>query len=320
MRAKLILLTLAVLAISGIALPQTIALFAGQHYWYDLSGNENDIPCEKCHADIAEEMSLLITIHAGETGYERMGCGYCHRTFSMPYADNINQTIYQNYLYTYASVSGTYSSYTPGKEAHAATTVPCMYCHSGAEWGEFHSHSFTEKSCSCHGTADTGSTGDWREYYYHGDRFYTGTSNDDPGECVKCHGTGDGSTHGTIYIPPAGGFGLTANASDTGSLAAHSKFIEESVNDNTLTDANEACIACHTGIAVKINFSHARSLEFNIGLGSPITTDYGPHNWSVTDWQTNGTAYAIIWGNTTGNASTTYGEIEWPGNIDSIYS
>ncbi|MCU4139235.1 MAG: hypothetical protein MW690_001167 [Methanophagales archaeon] len=34
-----------------------------------------------------------------------------------------------------------------------------------------------------HGTADTGSTGDWREYYYHGDRFFTGCSND---PIVRC--------------------------------------------------------------------------------------------------------------------------------------
>ena len=319
---KLLLITVIFAATGLVILPNTVSLFAGQHYWYDLSGIAGDIggqvPCEKCHADVAEEMGAGVGPHMGETGYGRFECEYCHRTFWFEESDDVNQTIYNKYYHTYATVKNTYTNYEPGKEAHAASTVPCMYCHSGAEWGWYHPYMFTSQGCSCHGTADTGSTGDWREYYYHGDRFYTGTGSD-PGECLKCHGTGDGRTHGPIYIPPAGGFGLTADTvNDTGILAAHKAFVLEAIKDNTLTDANEACIACHTAVPVKINWTHARSIEFNITLGDTIITPYGPHNWTITNWKPNGTVWVIVYGNTTGAGATNLNNTTWPGEVPGV--
>ena len=329
---KALLLIIAFTALGIAVLPQTVSMFAGQHYWYNLSSSPGEedfggqVPCEKCHADVADEMSQLITIHSGETGYGRFECEYCHRTFWFEESDDVNQTIYNKYYYTFATIKQSYANYEPGKEAHAATTVPCMYCHSGAEWGGGHPYTFTSKSCSCHGTAEAGvEVGDWRDYYYHGDRFFTGCSKDDsncpvpateevPGECIKCHGTGP-----PIYIPPAGGFGLTADATnDTGSLAAHKAFVLEAIKDDTLADANEACIACHTWVPVKINWTHARSLEFDIGMGDPFTTPEGPHNWTIMNWDYNGTAKATVWGNTTGSGFTTYQN--WPGENPANYS
>jgi hypothetical protein len=288
MRAKLILLTIVILAISGIALPQTVTLFAGQHYWYSLTESEaSDVPCEKCHADIAEEMELHFGPHTGEAAAgHRMDCKLCHRTYKVSGSEFI-----------YGRVQTSYTSYTPGREVHAATVPACMDCHKYV-------------SSTDYNAGMSVAHWDYPEY-----KYSTGFAGPTGQACDLCHGIPNFHA-----VPYAGGFGLTNGTGDTGSLAAHREFVLESINDTTLKGENEACVGCHTYVAVKINFSHARSLEFNIGLGSPITTDYGPHNWSVTDWQTNGTAYAIIWGNTTGNASTTYGEIEWPGNIDSIYS
>lgn len=37
-------------------LPQTVSLVAGQHYWYNVSGPENQILSWKCHADVFEEL------------------------------------------------------------------------------------------------------------------------------------------------------------------------------------------------------------------------------------------------------------------------
>jgi hypothetical protein len=111
---KIVLLTVAVVAVGIFALPGTVSLFSGQHSWYDLSAGPNDVPCEKCHGDIADEMDAFIGPHTGEMGYGGFECGYCHRISE---------------LYTYASGYGTGS--TPGKEAHAASIIPCMYCHSG---------------------------------------------------------------------------------------------------------------------------------------------------------------------------------------------
>gem|GEM_PF-6793140 len=97
-------------------------------------------------------------------------------------------------------------------------------------------------------------------------------------------------------------------------------FINEARNSTLLKDENEACTACHTAAAVKINWTHARSLEFAIGLGDPATTPNGPHNWTVTNWDCNETAKATVWGNTTGYGATDYDSIEWLGNVDNVYS
>lgn len=48
MKNKILLLSIAVVAVGLFALPSTLAMFAGQHSWYDpkVSGG---IPCAKCH-------------------------------------------------------------------------------------------------------------------------------------------------------------------------------------------------------------------------------------------------------------------------------
>ena len=110
---RFVLLLVAVLAIGLFALPSTIAMFGGQHNWYGLGDDGNQVPCEKCHADIYDEMS--------NTGpHKNMSCWYCHRTANLT-------------GYTYASGDGVGS--TPGVEAHAASTVECMECHAGLSDG-----------------------------------------------------------------------------------------------------------------------------------------------------------------------------------------
>ena len=102
------LLLVAIVAIGIFALPQSIALFSGQHSWYDLSAAPNDVPCEKCHGDISDEM-----IDSDNGAHRNLTCAMCHRT------------IFSNY--TYASGEG--SGSTAGEEAHAASTIECMDCH-----------------------------------------------------------------------------------------------------------------------------------------------------------------------------------------------
>ena len=56
-----------------------------------------------------------------------------------------------------------------------------------------------------------------------------------------------------------------------------------SISNPDMEDANEACVACHTGIAVKINWTHAYSLEFN---ATPTLTLPPTHfNVSTGGWQ-----------------------------------
>jgi len=296
--SNIVLLTVAVIALGIFAMPSTISLFAGQHTWYNLTGNQS-VPCEKCHADVANEMGALIGPHTGETGFQRMKCGFCHRTFPIENED-INQT-YKKYEYTYGSVGDAVTDVTPGKEAHAASTVPCMYCHSGYEYGHatlgYPDYSTTAHDiflpCSkCHGEV-------------HGGVFYD-SSDKETNECVMCHGNRD--TNSIYEIPPAGGFGLTAEKNDTGELAAHKTFIEKSIEDTNMEDANEACIACHTHIPVKINWTHRYSLEFN---ATPTET-LPPTHFNVYDWSINGTYNITVygWRNGTGNTS----KEGWPGS------
>ena len=294
------LLAVAVVAIGTFALPSTVSLFSGQHTWYDLGSEGNDVPCEKCHADVAEEMNALTGPHTGETGYERLKCEYCHRTFKIEQGDtnpsdseasgydqypDVNLSLEAQYLYTYGSGDG--SGATPGKQAHAASTIPCMYCHSGGSQGIAGNHGSGAAGfdcLSCHGNPHEGR--------------YTNAE-----DCRRCHA--NAITKGVYDVPPAGGFNLTANSSDTGELAAHKTFVMNSISNPQMEDANEACIACHTGIPVNITWKHAHDLNFTAtweGGLFPTT----PTHFNVSDWNVNGTVtnYSYGYGNGTGSTSS----------------
>ena len=289
---RIVLIATAIVALGIFVMPSTISLFSGQHYWYNISGRSNEVPCEKCHADIAAEMEQLEGPHTGETGYERLECEYCHRVFSIEHKNASFDT------YTYASGDG--AGAEAGKEAHAASTVPCMYCHSGNESGSLHSTTGWYSNCvGCHGEGEVYPVHDGAKYF----------NNDD---CLKCHG--DTATNKAYIIPPAGGFNLTTNSTDTGSNAAHKTFVMNAISNTDMEDANEACIACHTHIPVKINWTHRVSLEFN----ATPEFELPPAHFNVTDWAVNGTANVTVYGNTTGFGATnsTY----WPGKNPDGYS
>lgn len=269
---KIALMAIAVVAIGVFALPSTVSLFSGQHVWYDIGGADNNIPCEKCHAEIFEEY-MMTGAHGNLSGGAasgsprladaRVACGACHRVNTSGW--------------TYASGDGNGS--TPGKEAHAAATIACMACHNpinestAAAWMAPYAGGFMEMNSS------------------------TDTDLSEENQSLWQYATAD----------------------NNGTYAAHNAFIIEALEDDTLQDANEACIACHTMIAVKINWTHRRSLEFDVGLDEPVTTTSGVHNWTMTNWTVNGTATATVWGNTTGAGNTTYYSDNWPGDVDGIY-
>lgn len=313
--AKIFSIFLAFIAIGFLVIPSTITLFAGQHYWYPLNDTGNDVPCEKCHADIADEMSQIHGPHTDETGYGRFECEYCHRTFPI----NDQNSTFTNY--TYASGD---NGFKAGGEAHAASTVACMYCHSGGSKGAYGDYrGYDAINVSAHTGVTKNCIG------CHNPTTLKTTTHDNPStfsnsDCWKCH-LSKGSNE-IYYVPPAGGFGLTAYPYENGSISAHKSFVMGSIDNDLLQGANEACIACHTAIPVKINFSHKRSIEFDIGFAEDytdaenLTTESGMHNWTITNWAANGTAYATVWGNTTGNASTTYNASVWPGKNPDGYS
>ena len=267
MSVRNFLLILAITSVISFTIAQTASIFAGQHVWYDLSGVGSDVPCEKCHADVKEEMESMIGPHTGETGYGRMKCEFCHRTFPIAITtssgSHINQSIYDAYYHTYAYVNDT--KVQSGKEAHAASTVACMYCHSGGVKGI--AHAAGNMNCfdsGCH--PEEGHGHDKPEYF-------------DVEDCWACH-VGDNpevypSSPEVYYIPPAGGFGLTHYSGDTGRNASHLSFVLSAIENEMMEDANEACIACHTKMSVEI--------WFNVTTEAKITVN-NSYNQSYSYW------------------------------------
>ena len=232
-----VLLAGIIIGVAGIfALPATVAMFSGQHMWYatDVTsgGDEAGVPCGKCHADVAEEMDLLTGPHTGETGYGQFKCEYCHK---FPPVWRRNQT---------------FEDYT--KEAHASSTVPCMYCHSGDKYGVKHTNAANFDCWSCH--HDPGQNPSRRPAH---EGRYTNSE-----DCRRCHG--NATTGDVYYIPPAGGFSLTTNASDTGKNASHNGFVIGAIGDETMEDANEACIACHTESRAEIEFTVPTGMKITV--------------------------------------------------------
>ncbi|MBE8538904.1 hypothetical protein [Geoglobus acetivorans] len=102
------LFIIVLIAATSLAMVNTVSLFVGQHYFYDLSSGYNE-KCLKCHADIYDEM--LFTPHHrlvdGQPGLNGDECYVCHRSEDIQYG---NAT-------------------TPGKEAHSASIMYCGNCH-----------------------------------------------------------------------------------------------------------------------------------------------------------------------------------------------
>lgn len=113
---KKLLLGIAVLAIGIVVLPQTIAMFSGQHNFYDtLTIGGSGVPCEKCHADILAELQQPGQVNLAHatisgTGTVRDGCESCHGTVAAG-KEGLTQ-----------GPTGTF---------HAAIAPACLDCHGG---------------------------------------------------------------------------------------------------------------------------------------------------------------------------------------------
>ena len=137
---------------------------------------------------------------------------------------------------------------TPGTRYHAASLVSCMECHGGEQ----------KKGAA-------GYEIDTAEPYNHADWLIDPTSG---GSCTNCHYGSGGSAR--EFALAAGGFqsggvGLTTGSAEEGAVEAHNEFVIADSNGvlRTAVDgygaSNIACVACHTHVAVDINFQrHTR--------------------------------------------------------------
>lgn len=127
----------------------------------------------------------------------------------------------------------------PGSAYHAASLVSCMECHGGDE------------------------------PIGHYSRVADGTdlTNSSAVPCSNCHYS-DASHTNQIYTLWAGGFGLTSDKNDNGSIEAHTKF--QTTSDNMSRQMllngknvnNGACVACHTHVAVDISYNRPTVYSF----------------------------------------------------------
>jgi hypothetical protein len=102
-------LVIAVFTVALFILPQAYSLYSGQHTWY----GEPEEQCIKCHSIIVDElMSAENKYHTSFNGK----CEGCHTT------PNIETTGF----WTKRAANATKQGF------HAATTIQCITCHSGA--------------------------------------------------------------------------------------------------------------------------------------------------------------------------------------------
>ena len=80
MNKKIAIAIIALVGIGIFALPQTMALFAGQHSFYNIDPTGNQIPCIKCHGDVQAELSSNVNAETNTSApHADMKCEFCHR-------------------------------------------------------------------------------------------------------------------------------------------------------------------------------------------------------------------------------------------------
>jgi len=80
MNAKTTMVLIALIGVGLFALPQTTALFAGQHSFVNIDATGNQIECVKCHGDVQAELGSSASLKTGTAGpHATFKCEYCHR-------------------------------------------------------------------------------------------------------------------------------------------------------------------------------------------------------------------------------------------------
>ncbi|KCZ70802.1 hypothetical protein ANME2D_02827 [Candidatus Methanoperedens nitroreducens] len=355
--------SLAVIALVGIgvfALPSTIALFAGQHTFYNIDATGNQIPCQKCHGDVKAELSgQAVNPVTGTKGpHSNFQCEYCHRaeagassgdnaygvirygdgtpantrflavtmndlenkswpmtingsdpTVSGPrgqyklspttpggvltanrerevstYNRTTGQPLDTNETTRYTGLRLANAVWTgtgdnqvlnlngagskavnPGTRYHAASLVSCMECHGG----EYPLGHYT-RLLNDEAVAESGST------------------------CQECH-YGPSGRYWTDLA--AGGFGLTDAPGDTGEAEAHNAFVKQDPGGILRFQygaANAACVACHTHVAVDINFQKRYKIKLDANA-------FDDGSWGVGGYAAEGVVNISVYGNSTGS-------------------
>ncbi len=80
MNKKIALVLIALIGVGLYALPQTVALFAGQHSFVNIDATGNQIDCKKCHGDVQAELDSGLS--GTVAPHSNFKCEYCHRVLA----------------------------------------------------------------------------------------------------------------------------------------------------------------------------------------------------------------------------------------------
>lgn len=176
---------------------------------------------------------------------------------------------------------------TPGTKYHAASLVSCMECHGGEQ---------------TKGVA--GYEIETAEPYNHAGWLID--ASDPSSKCANCHYGGYAHTPSFEAALAAGGFGLTGAANDTGEVEAHNDFVKADggVLRKGYGAANDACVGCHTHVAIDINFQKKYKLKFDANaFTGGLNGSHG--TWGVGGFGSEGTVDISVYGNGSGNTFAT---------------
>jgi hypothetical protein len=187
---------------------------------------------------------------------------------------------------TSANYSGAGSrEVTPGTQYHAASLVSCLECHGGEQ----------EKGIAGYQIESA-------PPYNH--ESWLVDASDTTHSCNDCHYGSGGLRERALE---AGGFGLTGGL-DTGATEAHNDFVKATggVLREGYGAANDACVGCHTHVAVSINFQKKYMLSLDANAFTGGNGANGSHGtWGVGNFQGQGTVNVVEFGNGTGGAFAT---------------
>ncbi len=197
---------------------------------------------------------------------------------------NTSTTAFNANAVTFFSGNGSANLYgagskvvTPGSQYHAASLVSCLECHGGEQ----------EKGVAGY---ELGSA----EPYNHAGWLIDAT--DPNSQCSNCHYGNTPHTGSFNGILQAGGFGLTDYNNDTGALEAHNSWVKtnDTISRYGYGASNDACVGCHTHVAVEINFQKGYLLQFN-------ASEFANGTYVTSNANVQGIVNVTTYGNASGN-------------------
>ena len=151
---KMTFITVAIIAIGVFLLPNTLALFSGQHT-FEKPGNTTI--CAKCHSDIISEIqSGNYHISLIPPSGSNTDCKGCHTTATIlsnliPLGNgsgNASGSYNVGFNITTGNFTQANGTNLTGKTAHTAITVECVSCHYAVNFTDDAHRSFSDNSSS----------------------------------------------------------------------------------------------------------------------------------------------------------------------------